>query len=301
MVKRLQKSAAASSMLVCTVLLLIFFCTVNVANAVYVNYYARAVAASVEQTQSVFIGKGRLLLITSVFCLLCWIIALALSIILSKKAVKPALQSIENQRRLIINAEHEIKTPLAIIGANAEAMELCCEENKYTKNIRTQTERMSLIIKNLLLLSRFEEGSVKLSLEKFPLSEMLSKAVTAFTELFEAKKITVETEIETDVIISSDREKIGQLIGILLDNAYKYTNVGGAVTVSLKGSALMIENTCSELPSVPPEMLFERFYTGSETGNGIGLAAAGAIAKTLGIEISAEYKENNTVLFTVRL
>lgn len=301
MVKRLQKSAAASSMLVCTVLLLIFFCAVNAANAVYVNYYARTVAASGGQAQAVFISKGRLLLITSVFCLLCWAIALLLSLFLSKKAVEPVLKSIENQRRLITNAEHEIKTPLAIIGANAEAMELCCEENKYTKNIRTQTERMSLIVKNLLLLSRFEEGSVKISAEEFSLSELLSKAVTAFSELFEAKKITVETEIEADAIISSDREKMEQLIGILLDNAYKYTNVGGAVIVSLKGSALIIENTCSELPSVPPEMLFERFYTGSETGNGIGLAAAGAIVKSLGIEISAEYKENNTVSFTVIL
>ena len=154
--------------------------------------------------------------------LICWGFMLILVIILSKKAICPIAENIEKQKQFVTNAGHEIKTPLAIISANTEAMELYNGENKWTKNIKKQVDRLNGLMKNLLLLAKMEES--KIVYQKFSLSEMASEISESFFEPISLKNIAFETKIQPDIILNANSEHIRQLFSILLDNAVKYTD-----------------------------------------------------------------------------
>lgn len=251
----------------------------------------------------------RVLLISCAIGIICWGLMLVFVILLSKKAIKPIAENIEKQRRFVTDAGHEIKTPLAIIQANTEALELYGGESKYSKNIKEQTQRLGGLMNNLLLLAKADEGAETSAATDFSLSDMLLGAADSFSQPFEMKNISVEKDITTNIRMYADKSRTEQLISVLLDNAAKYTNDGGQVKISLKKDdkkiRMSVRNTCDELPDAPPEKLFDRFYradgarTQKSGGYGIGLSSAKAIAQALGGEIKADYGENNTVEFTV--
>lgn len=252
----------------------------------------------------------RVLLLSVFIGLICWLFMLLFVILLSKKAIRPIAENIEKQKQFVTNAGHEIKTPLAIILANTDAMELYNGENKWSKNIREQITRLNGLMKNLLMLARTDEGMTEQSVSDFSLSELLSESVGFFTSSAELKQISLETEIQPNISICADKEHITQLISILLDNAVKYTNDNGQIIVRLhknqKRTKLQIENTCAALPAVAPNKLFDRFYRANEArtqksgGYGIGLSVAKSIANANKGSISAEYREANRIVFTIR-
>ena len=252
----------------------------------------------------------RVLLLSAFIGLICWLFMLLFVLLLSKRAIRPIAENIEKQKQFVTNAGHEIKTPLAIILANTDAMELYNGENKWSKNIREQIVRLNGLMKNLLMLARMDEGMEEQSVSDFSLSELLLENVEFFISSIELKQISLETKIEPDISICADREHIAQLISILLDNAVKYTNDTGNITVCLhknqNRTELQIENTCLAVPAVPSDKLFDRFYRADEArtqksgGYGIGLSVAESIVKANKGSISAEYGETNSIAFTVR-
>lgn len=252
----------------------------------------------------------RVLLLSALIGLICWIFMLTFVLLLSKKAIRPIAENIEKQKQFVTNAGHEIKTPLAIILANTDAMELYNGENKWSKNIREQITRLNGLMKNLLLLARMDEGMTEQSVSDFSLSELLLESVEFFNPSMELKQISLATEIQPEISISASKEHIAQLVSILLDNAVKYTNDAGQIIVRLqqneKRIKLQIENTCMALPLVPPDKLFDRFYRADEArtqksgGYGIGLSVAESIAKANKGNISAEYRDSNRIVFTIR-
>ncbi len=104
----------------------------------------------------------RSMLIVAVLSLLagaaCWLAALLAAVLLSRRATRPIAESMERQKQFITDAGHEIKTPLAIIRANADALELHQGESRWSRNIQRQTERMDELMKRLLTLARLDEG-----------------------------------------------------------------------------------------------------------------------------------------------
>jgi len=252
----------------------------------------------------------RVLLLSGAAGCVCWALMFAFVALLSRRAIRPIAESMERQKQFVTNAGHEIKTPLAIIQSNTEAMELYNGENKWSRNIKEQTMRLDGLMKNLLTLARMDEGGMKGKAVEFSAGSLLVEVVDEFMEPFKLRGISVQTDIQEDVYICADREQVGQLFAILLDNALKYTDDNGrvrcAVCRSGERSVIRVENTCEALPEVLPEKLFDRFYRadGARTqkghgGYGIGLSMARFIAEASKGMIRAEYREGNVVSFEV--
>ena len=128
-----------------------------------------------------------------------WLMMLLLVILLSRKTIAPVARSIEKQKQFVTNAGHEIKTPLAIILANTDAMELHNGENKWSKNIRAQTLRLSGLMQNLLMLAKMDESSTKLTMCEFDISTAAEDTVGAFIEPAALKGIMIEQDIKKGI------------------------------------------------------------------------------------------------------
>lgn len=243
--------------------------------------------------------------------ILCWFGMLLLVILLSNKAILPIARNLEKQKQFVTDAGHEIKTPLAIIMANTEAMELCGGETKWSRNIKAQTARLGGLMQNLLVLARLDEGVWELPASDFSMSRLLEEALPTFCESAALKNVMIEAKIGQGIELHSNRENLLRLVSILLDNAVKYVPKGGEIAVTLKRQGretlLQVENDCQELPVDEPEKLFDRFYRGDSArtqksgGYGIGLSAAQAIVENCKGEIRAEYRGDSRIVFTVRI
>ena len=250
----------------------------------------------------------RVLLLSAAIGLLCWCASLLLVILLSRKAIRPIAENIEKQKQFVTNAGHEIKTPLAIIQSNTEAMELFKGENKWSKNIKEQTGRLAELMNRMLMLARLEEGNLKPVPVTFALDGLVKELLHGFEQPMEMKQITWQTELE-EAKVCADQMQIGQLISILLDNAVKYTPEQGKIWITVsqkeKKTCLSVENTCTEQPKAAPEQLFDRFYRGNEArtqssgGYGIGLSAAKAIAQANQGQLKASYIEKDKIRFSL--
>lgn len=242
--------------------------------------------------------------------LVCWGLMLVLVIFLSRRAIRPIVENIQRQKQFVTNAGHEIKTPLAIIQSNAEALELYTGETKWSRNIKEQTRRLGGLMNNLLSLARMDEGAAPV-MGEVSLSRLAEEALEGFAQPMEAKGLALERDIQPGVTVKADPAQMEQLLSILLDNAVKYGSQGSAVRVSLRKEDrrlwLTVENACDALPQVPPEKLFHRFYRGDAArtqksgGYGIGLAVARSIVQGHKGTLQARYLPGNRISFTVCL
>ena len=251
------------------------------------------------------------LLVSSLIALLCWLGILLFAILVSGKIVRPIIAGMEKQKQFITNAGHELKTPLAIIQSNNDAMALIHGENKYNSNIRTQTKRLDMLMTNLLTLSKLDE-EMKLPTESVNISELITGTLPAYEDAAASRQISLLTNILPGIHMQIHKDTFMQMITVLLDNAVKYTPDGGAILFSLtyENNRILIieENTCELTHNKNPERLFERFYRGdsartqdgTSSGYGIGLSAARAIAETFDGKLTAEYPASGTIRFTAR-
>jgi hypothetical protein len=227
----------------------------------------------------------------------------------SERAVRPVILSIENQRRFISDAGHELKTPLAIIRADAEVIELTGGSNEWTKSIVNQTDRLSKLLGQMLTLTKSHETG-KLKFEEFNLSEAVRAASNEFTTLCNTRGKPLETQVCDDIICCGDKAMLSELVSILLDNAVKYGSDGQPIALALKMSGLKAElcvsNFCDDPPQGDANMLFERFYradssrTRNTGGSGIGLSIASSIAEAHKAKINCTV-EANVIRFTLKI
>lgn len=241
----------------------------------------------------------------------CMVLMFFILLLLSGRAIRPIAVNMEKQKQFVTNAGHEIKTPLAIIMANVDALELKQGESKYSGNIRSQAERMNGLMKQLLLLAKADEGSAGFISEPVDLSALAKNNVAAFTEPAKQKGITIQAEIADGITVPGSVDHLEMLLGILLDNAVKYNRTGGTVALSLTAEGrkcrLWITNSTEALPDVPPDAIFDRFYradtarTQKNGGYGIGLSAAKSIIQIHSGKIDASYQPPHTICFTVEL
>lgn len=249
----------------------------------------------------------RILLLSAGVGVVCWGMMLALVMVLSRRAIRPIEENIQRQKQFVTNAGHEIKTPLAIIQSNTEALELYQGESKWSRNIKEQTQRLDGLMKHLLTLARMDEGAGAVDAADLPISRIVEERANEFLQPMEDRKITLKRDIQAELTLFADRAQVEQMLSILLDNSVKYTNEGGTVWVKLYQEGrqlhLTVENTCAALPGVPPEKLFDRFYRGDEArtqksgGYGIGLAVARALAQANGGILQARYLSESHIRF----
>ena len=166
-----------------------------------------------------------------------YVITCLLVIIFSKRAVRPAIESYEKQRQFITDAGHEIKTPLAIISANTEVIEMTGEETEWTRSIRNQVARLDGLVKDLLHLSRMEEGDVKLVFCDFDMSKAVTEAAQPFEALAKTNSETLELDVAQGIMMNGDEASVRQLTSILVENAVKYAEDNSVIKVALTKTA----------------------------------------------------------------
>lgn len=219
-------------------------------------------------------------------------------VILSGRIVRPIAESYQKQKRFITDAGHEIKTPLTIISANAELLEMELGQNECLTDIRQQVKRLTALTNDLVLLARMEEAQKELQKSDFPISEVVAGAALPFRALAAQQNKKFLCSIQPALFLRGDGKSVEQLVCILIDNALKYSPQGTTVFFKLERRAknllLTVENTTTE--EVPRESLphvFDRFYRAglsrnSQTGgHGIGLSVAKAIVTAHGGKIQA--------------
>ena len=241
----------------------------------------------------------------------CTLVAMFILVFLfSGQAVAPVVESLEKQKRFITDAGHELKTPLAVISANVDVLELESGKSEWTSSIKNQVKRMNSLVKNLLTLSRMDEERMRVVYSDFDMSSTIKEAALSFETLAEAKNKIYRTDIEEGIHITGDKNSIGQLASILLDNAMKYSSENGCINVLLsknKNIVFEVSNTSDCIPTGNLDRLFDRFYRADssrsrETGGyGIGLSVAKAIAMSHGGTIEALRQGDKTIRFVVTL
>ncbi|MGE4213463.1 MAG: sensor histidine kinase [Anaerotignaceae bacterium] len=257
------------------------------------------------QTQTTF------LLISCGIAFLSFVVMFILVSVFSKKAIKPVIETFEKQKQFVTDASHEIKTPLAIISANTDVLELCNGKSEWTDSIRNQTTRLSSLVANLLTLSKMEEAQPQLTFCDFCLSDAVAQASTPFKTLAETQNKQVEFDIAPNISFIGDESSIRMLISILMDNAIKYASNNGQIKISLhqqsKSVRLEVFNTCESIDEKELTKVFDRFYRmdssrARETGGyGIGLSIAKAIVHTHKAKITATCEQGSGVKFIVIL
>lgn len=163
-------------------------------------------------------------------CIILYVVILAA---LCNLAIKPFIRNMENQKRFITNAGHELKTPIAIISANTEALELISGKSQWTENILKQVQRLSKLINDLIMLSKMDEQKQELVIEDVNVSELAASVAESFQMVAQEAGKTISTEIAPAVVVRSDSKRLYTLVNILMDNAVKYCDDGGAIAVSV--------------------------------------------------------------------
>ena len=239
---------------------------------------------------------------------------------MSKLVTRPIEKAWNDQKRFVADASHELKTPLTVIISNTEML-LSKErddekERKRLENIKEESSKMKDLVQQLVEVAKGDSDGFKTDFSDFDLSSVLTECVLMMEPVAFERKIRFCTSIEENVILRGDRDRIIQLINILLDNAIKYGNEGSGIDVSLikaqksernvkKGSIILsVSGKGVPLSDEECEKIFERFYrvdsSREETnGYGLGLSIATSICKAHGARISAASDKKDTNTFTV--
>ena len=255
-------------------------------------------------------SQRRLIVIISLIAFAFVIMITIVFYFLSSIIVKPFEENSKMQKRFITDASHELKTPLAIISANAEVLAYKDGENEWITNITTQVTRISELVNELLTLNRLEEVEEITDVRPVNIGEITEKTANDFSEVFKGKNVTMKCDIQSDAVINGNPAQLERLVSVLIENASKYAVENGIVEIRLhKGSRYTffnVFNTCETDQNADFKHLFDRFYRpdtsrASETGgHGIGLSIAKRIVTLHGGTIEAVPKENG-LSFNVRL
>lgn len=238
------------------------------------------------------------------------VLIFALVFVLSGKVMKPIAESYEKQKRFITDASHEIKTPLTIIGANADVLEMQTGASEWTLNIKEQVKRLSSLTEKLVFLSRMNEENNVLKATDFSISDAVEETMKPFYSIASAKELTIESNIQKNITYCGDENLLRQLVTVLLDNALKYSDDGGVISADLNQEDgkvnFSVTNSAVYLKEDNLDLLFERFYRSDKSrnsatgGHGIGLSIASAIVAAHKGKISASHKDGK-VTFSVVL
>ena len=230
-----------------------------------------------------------------------------LSLRLSKRIIQPLEDNDKQQRQFISDASHELKTPVAVIDANAELLARELGDNEWLSNIRYENDRMGELVKQLLDLSRAE--SAELPAETVDLSRVVTGEELAFESLAFDQGKTILSEIGEDIHVTGSETQLAQLVSVLLDNAVRHS-AGKEIGLSLRRegheAVLEVVNEGEEIPPEKKAHLFDRFYRADEARTdegqhyGLGLAIAKAVAEKHGGSIGVSCADGK-VTFSVTL
>ncbi len=218
---------------------------------------------------------------------------------LSGRVVRPIVISSEKQKEFITDAGHELKTPITIISANTEVIEMTDGSSEWTESIKRQTARMTGLVNELVNLARLDEHKKIPKSTGIVMNELICDIAGMFRAPAAGRQIEIDTDVSEEIVVKGDEEDIRQILMIFFDNAVKYAYEKSRITVKLsrKGKNVTADvfNPCSLPEDFETEKLFERFYRVDKSrsrdtgGSGLGLSIAAAIAENnRNISVSAQ-------------
>lgn len=193
------------------------------------------------------------------------------SYVWTQEAIRPVKQAYDSQRTFIANASHEIKTPLAAIEANLEAADI--KGNRWIDNVRTETRALAALNQDLLTLTRIDSVPAPAS-EAFALRAAVDQVIAPFAPRLQHRTLRLDLP---ELDLTATKSDFTQLITILIDNAIKYSR--HKIWVRYRDGVLSVENDGATIPADALPHLFERFYQGDKSREGVGLGLA--IARSL--------------------
>jgi len=239
-----------------------------------------------------------------------------ISLFLSRWLVRPVEEGWKRQRQFVADASHELKTPLTVLLADADILlshpdETIRQQRRWVEHIRDEGLRMKGLVADLLFLARGDAaGQPQRPQGKADLSGVCGECVMSFEPVAFEAGLTLESSLDPGVSVAGSEEELRRLCAILLDNACKYCETGGAVTVTLDAgdkAVLTIHNTGEPIPPEAQPHLFERFYRADAArsreagGYGLGLSIAAAIAERHRGKITVRSTVEKGTAFTVTL
>lgn len=238
-----------------------------------------------------------------------WILLFMLSLKLVGMMTRPIQESFDRQNRFIADAGHELKTPIAVIQANADVLENEQGHSRWLSYIKTETHRMDGLVKDLMFLTSM--GSVSKCDDVVELSSIVEGAALPFEALAFEKGMSLKVEVQQNVAVKGNSFQLEKLVSILLSNAVKYGEEGGSISVSLydkhKNVVLKVRNTGVGIQECDKEMIFERFYrvdkarSRADGSYGLGLAMAKEISDIHNGKLSVESEYGNWIEFTFEM
>lgn len=258
---------------------------------------------------------NELLITLIVIGMIMLIVIFIISIYFAKRSVLPIESSYIKQKQFIADASHELKTPIASIGANIDALksspnETVMSQKKWIDYIDIEIESMNKLVGDLLYLAKSDGNPNDFEFSPIDLSNLVNNSILTMEAVSYEKGITVKQDVDAKVIINGDSEKSMQVIKILLDNAVKYVDDNGNIYISLKESKnnaiFTITNTGDGIESIHYQRIFDRFYRVDQSrindgSYGLGLSIAKSIVQNMGGNISVSSIIGESTTFTVTL
>ena len=229
----------------------------------------------------------------------------------SRLALRPVEESVDRQKRFLTDASHELKTPLAVISAANEVIEVENGASEWTESIGRQVTRLTSLTEKLVQLTRMDEEGFVLPKAAFDLSAAVEETALSFEAVAVARSRQFAVHVSPGIVYEGDETTLRQLVSLLVDNAMKYSEEGGSVLVTLekrgKSPVLTVENTTDGIERGDLSVLFGRFYRRDKSrssatgGHGVGLSVAEAIVRAHKGKITAFSPDGVRVIFTATL
>ncbi|ASA24751.1 sensor histidine kinase [Paenibacillus donghaensis] len=251
------------------------------------------------------------------------VVGLAMLIILfftsrffANRSIRPVREAFNKQKQFIADASHELKTPLTIINTNADVLlsnreDTIHNQSKWLHYIKSETERMTKLTNDLLYLTEMDDSRTGMVAARFNLSEAVENIILTMEAVIYEKNIALDYHIQPGLTVQGNSQQLQQVVMILLDNAVKYTNPKGAVTLSLTRQhndvVLSVTNTGEGIAPEHLTRIFDRFYrtdasrARKQGGYGLGLAIAKSIVDQHKGRIYAKSVVGESATFYVQL
>lgn len=239
-----------------------------------------------------------------------------ISLFLARWAVRPVERAWERQRQFVADASHELKTPLTVILSNADMLSgdgIFTDEKKARRmeHIQAEAVRMRQLVEDLLVLAKTDSTESTRIHEQVDFSFIVTSAVLTFEPIVFDEQKELTCDVQDNIFVAGDAQRLQQLIGILLDNAVKYCPQGGKIKVGLNASEkktvlLAVTNDGEPIPKEELSQVFERFYRIDKSrsdhgGFGLGLSIADGIVKEHNGKIWAKSDERTGNSFFILL
>lgn len=278
----------------------------------WINYYKYKITETDESNKVVFVDFQReiiqlnnLLLTIVISGIVVNLLVFLVMVKLSERVISPLVDNLNRQKQFISDASHEIKTPLAIISANTDVMEISNGKSEWIDSNRRQVQRLDKLVNQMLTLSKYEQEDEVIVFDKVNIRYLLEDILEEYKILLEDKKMKVYSKIE-NLYIETNKDILRQIVYVLLDNALKYTNDEKILEIRTSTTGISLANSTDPIAEKNLDKLFERFYRVEKSrsrekgGNGIGLSIAQELANKIDAILSVRMINKNMIEFSIK-